>query len=51
MGDSLACKQILEGTYQPPVGVDKYIYDFLLELKKPPQLMNTLKASISTQQF
>jgi len=51
IGDSKAYKQILNRTYLIPTDIDDYAKEFLLALKKPSELVDTLKAAISTDQF
>ena len=42
LGDSVACQQILAGTYESPIENDKYTKEILKELKRPSNINNPL---------
>ena len=48
IGESEACKQILDGVYQVPAVIYEHTFDYLAALKHPKSLENAPQASITT---
>ena len=50
-GNSIACQDILNGTYEPPDDVDEYTKEYLRHLKKPLNIVNPPEAIITTDDY
>ena len=50
-GTSSACQEILDGTYTPPPSVTPFTKEYLLHLKRPPNIDNPPQALITTEEF
>ena len=50
-GTSASCQRILDGTYSPPEGTDKYTVEYLQHMKKPPNIQQPPSAVVTTDDY
>ena len=51
LGNSIVYSNILQGSYALPQELDEITKEFIKELKRPSEILNTPKANISTKMF